>query len=448
MKFADGDSCFINEDDWHSLESYNYLNGYGDHATVMRRTGEIKELTSLEKSRLIHHPFSLTARNKRPENYRAYIFVLDISSSIIRERKKISLPDLCKILLEDKRLKADASSLELLLKSLVANKSLSVSIDGRKKNKIICLSLGEALKEREKQRLFAASIASELDALSQRVRLIVSHAGTVGTYRENLLQNVLRKHLPERYHIAFGFIYGCPRQIDILIYDRLEYAPLFREGDLVVVPANSVRAAIEVKTDLTLDLLKESLSLLSEVGIHDDGNPPIFKSIFAFESSTTEDSLCKTIRDHYNSDDDEEIFNHISKPFEHISCACVLEKDYVYVRYRKLKGGNLIPSLYTKKSTTGLNSQAAFFMQELLSHLKSGGAKKNQISYTEEMLGADTLMELSHDLADPEWGAYFAQAHGIGDDPHSEVDDMERNILGVQNWLDGYSEDWNYTEEP
>ncbi|MCQ9136844.1 DUF6602 domain-containing protein, partial [Streptomyces hilarionis] len=82
----------------------------------------------------------------------------------------------------------------------------------------VSFSLSPAQRAREKQRKFSATIAGELASLSQRVRFIIDHGPTVGTYRENLLQSLLRKHLPERYHVATGFIFGLSRQIDILIY--------------------------------------------------------------------------------------------------------------------------------------------------------------------------------------------------------------------------------------
>src|SRR6185436_19587694 len=92
-------------------------------------------------------------------------------------------------------------------------------IDGRKKGADVKLELSARRKDHERSRVFAGTFAQELNALSERIRHIVHHTGTVGTYREQLLQSLLRKNLPERYHVATGFIHGCPRQLDIVIYD-------------------------------------------------------------------------------------------------------------------------------------------------------------------------------------------------------------------------------------
>lgn len=250
--------------------------------------GNAQKLKKEFLPRLQAHPVTY---DKSSNEFEVYKFVQDIASSLIRQYEQVSVAELVDKISAHDRIEASHQRIVFLLKSLVANESFAVKLVGRGKVKEPFLTLGSQRREYEKRRLFAASIASELDALSSRVRLIVSHSGTVGTYRENLLQNVLRKHLPERYHVATGFIYGCPRQIDVLIYDRLEYAPLFREGDLVVVPPSAVRAVIEVKTSLNADELRKSLNLLSSVALHDDCRPPIFKGIFAFESVLSEVSL-------------------------------------------------------------------------------------------------------------------------------------------------------------
>ena len=42
-------------------------------------------------------------------------------------------------------------------------------------------------------------------------------------------------------------------QLDIIVYDDTDYAPIFREKDVVVVRPESVRAVIEVKGFLKSD---------------------------------------------------------------------------------------------------------------------------------------------------------------------------------------------------
>ncbi len=442
MNFEMGEYCFINLDDWTKLETYTYAHQDAKSLMLYDTEGKTVRLPLASSQLLCVHPFSPRTRQNNPAQYSTSKFLLDLASSLISRREKITPRELIELMLGDARVRCAAQDIELLLKSLVANHSFSASLVTLKKTKVVYLAVGEQRQQLEKQRLFAASIASELDALSQRVRLIVSHAGTVGTYRESLLQNVLKKHLPERYHVAFGFIYGCPRQLDILIYDRLEYAPLFREGDLVVVPANAVRAVIEVKTNLTTARLSSSLSLLSQVSVHDDGLPPIFKGIFAFESDLTENSLCKHVTQHYKPEDDdaEETLDSIWRPYDHLTCVCVLERHYVYTGYKKSTQMRLMPILYSKKSNTGLPSQVAFFMRDLLAHLRYGGAKNNYSYTMDDMLGSDTIDTFFSELAVPNWGPYFGIEHGTQDD--EEIEETEKHITSVQNWLIGATDFW------
>lgn len=43
---------------------------------------------------------------------------------------------------------------------------------------------------------------------TNKISLLVSHNQTVGNYRELLLRNLLKKHLPSKFSIATGFIQG------------------------------------------------------------------------------------------------------------------------------------------------------------------------------------------------------------------------------------------------
>lgn len=441
MELVFGKYYFIDEADWCDIKSFFVMSEADGVIKVADIEGGLWEVSKQVMPRLKLHPISYEIDS---EIFVHYKIIQDMASTLIRHHGRITIPNLVGLLFQDERINVSEEYLLFLLKSLVANGSFVATFDARLKVKEVYLILGEGLKELEKRRIFAASFASELDALSSRIRLIISHSGTVGTYRENLLQNVLRKHLPERYHVATGFIYGCPRQIDILIYDRLEYAPLFREGELVVVPPNAVRAVIEVKTTLTAEELKESLQLLSAVAMRDDGAPPMFKGVFSFESKLSEMTLIKEIQDYYVADRyaedcDADI---IVRPFAHFTCACVLEKHFAYVHYEKGDQDMMVPRLYTKKSNTDLKSQAAFFMQSLLAHLRYGGLKTNHLQYMDAMLGHDTLSKYHCDLVDGAWGAYFLEAE-VGHDAVEGVEALEKQLGKVQAWLEGAPTSWS-----
>lgn len=341
------------------------------------------------------------------------------------------------------------------LRSCVASKDFVLFVDRRRKARVEYLELSARRRERERDRIFASSFAHELQALSQRIRSLISHTGSVGTYRECLLQTLLRKSLPERYHVATGFIHGCSRQLDILIYDRIDYAPWFREGDLVVVPRESVRAVIEVKTDLTAAAISQSLQLLNEVADLDDLNPPFFKGVFAFESSIEPQKIYSAVEAFYTADppdfcDETESLEDwpapIVEPFRHVNSICVLGLAYAQVDYlRDEAKRQYMPTLLHASSASGLNAQAAYFLQHLLAYLRSDGLKAVGSPGIEELLGADTRWSKHGSLAGVNgwsWGAYFQRDEM--DQGDAVVEDMEKMLEAVMNWLKG--ERWSEAE--
>ena len=96
------------------------------------------------------------------------------------------------------------------------------------------------------------SLAAELNAVKDRVRHLIRHWPTDGSFKESVLRNVLRRHLPESLFVGTGFVVtaaDCSRQIDLLIVDK-DHPRLFWDGDLIIVTPDAVRAVIEVKTGL------------------------------------------------------------------------------------------------------------------------------------------------------------------------------------------------------
>lgn len=113
------------------------------------------------------------------------------------------------------------------------------------------------------------NLSLELRAVQNRMRGLIGdkHWPSDGAWKESVLRTVLRSHLPKSLNVGSGFILtsaGPSTQIDILIYD--DSAPLFfRDGDFVVIPPDSVRAVIEVKTKLTKTGLKTALHKLDSI---------------------------------------------------------------------------------------------------------------------------------------------------------------------------------------
>ena len=454
MNIAIGNRCVLMNDAWATIESYTVVDVQPDGVllrafTDYLGTGPTRKIDEPEVGQIFVTPYLAEVYESSPRTYAVAALVDDLAGALLGRSGRILVTDLIAELKNDSRLaNIPDRFLKGCLLSRVASKDFVLFFDRRKKSPAALLELSTHRRDRERDRVFAGSFAHELQALSQRIRNLISHTGSVGTYRECLLQTLLRKSLPERYHVATGFIHGCSRQLDILIYDRIDYAPMFREGDLVVVPSESVRAVIEVKTDLNAAAIRQSLSLLNEVACFDDLNPPFFKGVFGFESSITPQQIYSSVMEFYAADlpdDSNEIEDledwptPISEPFRHVSNVCVLGHAYAQVDFlRDEKKRQYIPTLIHASSVSGLNAQAAYFLEHLLAYLRSDGLKATETPFIGKLLGADTCWNSHGNLAGENgwsWGAYFERDEM--DEGEEVVEKMEKRLEAVTNWLKG-----------
>lgn len=106
---------------------------------------------------------------------------------------------------------------------------------------------------------YQKTINRELNNFKDRVRLIIgsAHWGEDGRYKEEKLKSVIRERLTNNLSVGTGFIVNqfsrtenvVSKQIDIIVYEN-NRAPLFREGDFVILTQDSVKAIIEVKSNV------------------------------------------------------------------------------------------------------------------------------------------------------------------------------------------------------
>lgn len=125
--------------------------------------------------------------------------------------------------------------------------------------------------------------------MKDRIRHLAEHWPTDGEYKEAALRTVLRRHLPESLIVGRGFIVtenSSSTQIDLLIVDGSK-PTLFRDGDLMFVTPDCVRAVIEVKTNLTkaADLTNCAVKL-ANVGklCKENGSVGPWLGIFSYEA--------------------------------------------------------------------------------------------------------------------------------------------------------------------
>lgn len=96
----------------------------------------------------------------------------------------------------------------------------------------------------------------------------LNHKGTKGTYRERILDDVLKQFLPKRYGIASGESFDCQgnrsKQLDIAIYDEL-FSFALPYGELKLIPFESMYGCIEVKSKLDKKAMFESLENIASL---------------------------------------------------------------------------------------------------------------------------------------------------------------------------------------
>lgn len=143
--------------------------------------------------------------------------------------------------------------------------------------------------------------AEELhNKLLQIKQFNIKHNLTIGMLAEELLRDSLKMLLPQKASISQGFITNgesCSPQCDIIIYDSQNFAPLFKTESLVVLPANSVIAVIEVKTTIGEKQFHKTLkdfSLLHSMGIKE-------KYLFIYNSSSVQ-----TLKNYFFSETNKE----------------------------------------------------------------------------------------------------------------------------------------------
>lgn len=134
---------------------------------------------------------------------------------------------------------------------------------------------------------YQQSISNELFSLKNRVRNFIDdrHWGEDGRYKEIILSEMLKRHLPKNVSIGTGFVvnqYNISTQVDIIVYDN-KFPLMFEQGDFVIVPSESVLGIVEVKSSLNVTKAKTAVDKATNngriIGKH------IFNGIFVFDNS-------------------------------------------------------------------------------------------------------------------------------------------------------------------
>jgi len=141
------------------------------------------------------------------------------------------------------------------------------------------------------------SLGNEIEALKQRVRHIIAgrHWQTDGEWKESVVRQILRRHLPATAIVGRGFIVSAKAattQLDVLIY-RASAPVLFRDGDLVFVTPDTVLGVVEVKSRVTANsfaaAVRKLASAIELVRVHP--NSEAFAAVFAFDAQSSRSDI-------------------------------------------------------------------------------------------------------------------------------------------------------------
>jgi hypothetical protein len=319
---------------------------------------------------------------------------------------------------------------EGILRFLISRGDFVAKSSGTRGKKIT-LSLSHRGRAREGHRSFASSFAHELAVQSEQIGRLIGHGPTLGSEREELLRALLERHVPRRFHVATGFIEGLPRQLDILIYDQVDYAPLFRAGNLVVVPPEAVRALIEVKSTLDSSELADALTQLSGPHWIND-HPPIFRGIFAYSGTNAGTLINALIHHHRYATDFEEGGLPVFSVDDMITCVCVLRKTFLLPTFRQTgrKDDMLFePVIQEIASEAGRGTEAALFFDRLLRFLRHPfEGSLQQRGYVSRFAADAKTLRIDPLYPDTRWGPYMIDV---------AIDRVEGEISALSAWLQG-----------
>lgn len=150
-----------------------------------------------------------------------------------------------------------------------------------------------------------SGIAKQMRIDRELILAQIPHSGEMGGQLEESLRDFLSKYLPNKYEIGTGHIIapeeyigdgkyyqGHSRQVDVVVFNKLESAPLLNAPGYQIYPQKGVDVAVEVKATLDSDSLKEAVNNIKSVKQLrwlDESNKDynIIGVIFAYNTSYT-----------------------------------------------------------------------------------------------------------------------------------------------------------------
>lgn len=167
-------------------------------------------------------------------------------------------------------------------------------------------------KSRTKQ-IFVSRIEKLLESVRESDS--ISHQPTKGALREAYLRELMNDLLPSSMSVRSGFICdafgGITPQIDFVIAEKNKLSPILLMNDVSLVPVESAIIAIEVKSVLNDDAIKQIRTQMDKCNnlrrtytLKQNQKPPektpflpVYFSIVALESKTKKERIASWFRD-------------------------------------------------------------------------------------------------------------------------------------------------------
>lgn len=144
------------------------------------------------------------------------------------------------------------------------------------------------------------AVQEEILIKRKQLKCLISQSTILGSYYEEIMRDVISRFVPKRFSLTTGMLaYGeeSSKQMDIIIYDNNESYPIFSTERKVVISPTSVRAIIEVKSEITTRSLKKAIeNLRSAIDIYSLSKHPslqtkLFTMIVGFASDMKLETL-------------------------------------------------------------------------------------------------------------------------------------------------------------
>lgn len=140
-----------------------------------------------------------------------------------------------------------------------------------------------------------------LKAQADLFAALTSHPTLIGTGREDALAELVRQFMPRRFEVLEGTVAivdthqrptRSTHQLDMIVADTMDFPTLLRAGNVAVVLAQSVRAVIEVKSNLKRGVsFVSALVQIARARQLLTPTDPVFTGLFSFGTPTNPETL-------------------------------------------------------------------------------------------------------------------------------------------------------------